>query len=106
VDQRAPPRRRAQRPHPPPQRAQRHALRRRSRRRGRHPLRGPAPAADDGRPAPPRRRARGRPQLRPPRPRPGDLYLWESWLRHEVEPHAGPARGGERVSLSFNYAWG
>jgi uncharacterized protein (TIGR02466 family) len=39
-------------------------------------------------------------------PAPGDLLLWESWLRHEVEPHAGPARGGERVSLSFNYAWG
>lgn len=35
-------------------------------------------------------------------PRPGTLLLWESWLRHEVQPHSGR---GERVSLSFNYAW-
>ncbi len=33
-------------------------------------------------------------------PRPGTLYLWESWLRHEVTPHAGQ---GERISISFNY---
>ncbi len=34
--------------------------------------------------------------------RPGDLVLFESWLRHEVPP----ARyEGERVSISFNYAW-
>jgi uncharacterized protein (TIGR02466 family) len=34
--------------------------------------------------------------------RPGDLLLFESWLRHEVPP----ARyDGERVSISFNYAW-
>lgn len=34
--------------------------------------------------------------------RPGDLVLFESWLRHEVPP----ARYvGERVSISFNYAW-
>jgi uncharacterized protein (TIGR02466 family) len=39
-------------------------------------------------------------------PAPGDVLIWESWLRHEVEPHAGPARAGERLSLSFNYAWG
>ncbi len=42
-------------------------------------------------------------------PRPGDLLLWESWLRHEVMPHggkAGPGSGGERISLSFNYGWG
>ena len=32
----------------------------------------------------------------------GDLVLFESWLRHEVPP----ARYvGERVSISFNYAW-
>jgi uncharacterized protein (TIGR02466 family) len=33
-------------------------------------------------------------------PKPGSLYLWESWLRHEVVP--GTARG-ERISISFNY---
>jgi uncharacterized protein (TIGR02466 family) len=32
----------------------------------------------------------------------GDVILFESWLRHEVPP----ARfSGERVSVSFNYAW-
>ena len=35
-------------------------------------------------------------------PAPGRLFLWESWLRHEVLPNAGK---GERVSLSFNYGW-
>jgi uncharacterized protein (TIGR02466 family) len=39
-------------------------------------------------------------------PRPGTLLMWESWVRHEVMPHAGARTpGGERVSLSFNYAW-
>ena len=35
-------------------------------------------------------------------PAAGTLFLWESWLRHEV-----PANGGKspRISLSFNYAW-
>jgi uncharacterized protein (TIGR02466 family) len=32
----------------------------------------------------------------------GTLLLWESWLRHEVLPHAGK---GERISVSFNYRW-
>jgi uncharacterized protein (TIGR02466 family) len=32
----------------------------------------------------------------------GTVYLWESWLRHEVL--AGPAKG-HRISISFNYAW-
>ncbi len=32
----------------------------------------------------------------------GDVFLWESWLRHEVLP--GRA-AGERISVSFNYAW-
>ena len=32
----------------------------------------------------------------------GTLYLWESWLRHEVPPTGGKAR---RISISFNYAW-
>jgi uncharacterized protein (TIGR02466 family) len=34
-------------------------------------------------------------------PRPGLLLLWESWLRHEVLPGTG---GGERLSISFNFA--
>jgi uncharacterized protein (TIGR02466 family) len=33
-------------------------------------------------------------------PRPGAVFLWESWLRHEVVP--GNAKG-ERISISFNY---
>jgi len=32
----------------------------------------------------------------------GNVILFESWLRHEVE--AGNVRG-ERVSISFNYTW-
>jgi uncharacterized protein (TIGR02466 family) len=32
----------------------------------------------------------------------GGLYIWESWLRHEVL--AGSAKA-PRVSISFNYAW-
>ncbi|HXR95150.1 MAG TPA: TIGR02466 family protein [Rhizomicrobium sp.] len=34
-------------------------------------------------------------------PKPGMLLLWESWLRHGVEPNR--ARG-PRISISFNYA--
>lgn len=33
-------------------------------------------------------------------PAPGTIFLWESWLRHEVPP--GNARA-ERISISFNY---
>ena len=33
-------------------------------------------------------------------PEPGSIFLWESWLRHEVTPHTGK---GERISVSFNY---
>ena len=33
-------------------------------------------------------------------PRPGSVFLWESWLRHEVVPNAAK---GERISISFNY---
>ncbi|MEA3009835.1 MAG: hypothetical protein QOJ91_1527 [Sphingomonadales bacterium] len=33
-------------------------------------------------------------------PEPGRLFLWESWLRHEVAPGTGK---GERISISFNY---
>ena len=32
----------------------------------------------------------------------GTLYLWESWLRHEVPPNRAKSR---RISISFNYAW-
>lgn len=35
-------------------------------------------------------------------PAPGTLYMWESWLRHEVP--ANRART-ERLSISFNYGW-
>lgn len=34
-------------------------------------------------------------------PKPGMLLLWESWLRHGVEPNRAKAR---RISISFNYA--
>ncbi|HEX8126172.1 MAG TPA: TIGR02466 family protein [Allosphingosinicella sp.] len=33
-------------------------------------------------------------------PERGSVYLWESWLRHEVAPGTGK---GERISISFNY---
>lgn len=33
-------------------------------------------------------------------PMPGSIFLWESWLRHEVVPGTGR---GERISISFNY---
>ena len=32
-------------------------------------------------------------------PKPGMLLLWESWLRHGVQPNKAP-----RISVSFNYA--
>ena len=35
-------------------------------------------------------------------PAPGAIFLWESWLRHEVMPSAAKA---ERISISFNYRW-
>jgi uncharacterized protein (TIGR02466 family) len=35
-------------------------------------------------------------------PKPGDIILFESWLRHEVEPHFTDA---DRISVSFNYNW-
>ena len=34
-------------------------------------------------------------------PAAGMMLMWESFLRHEVRPHAGKA---ERLSVSFNYA--
>jgi uncharacterized protein (TIGR02466 family) len=33
-------------------------------------------------------------------PKPGTVFLWESWLRHEVVSGTGK---GERISISFNY---
>ncbi|WP_299649525.1 TIGR02466 family protein [uncultured Jannaschia sp.] len=36
------------------------------------------------------------------RPTVGDVLLWESWLRHEVPLNISE---GERISVSFNYAW-
>jgi uncharacterized protein (TIGR02466 family) len=54
--------------------------------------------------APPRRadaRRENRPWIIVPAV-PGQLVLFESWLRHEVVPHPIAA---ERVSVSFNYNW-
>src|SRR5690606_3873165 len=34
-------------------------------------------------------------------PAPGRIFLWESWLRHEVMVNAGRH---ERISISFNYS--
>jgi hypothetical protein len=54
--------------------------------------------------AAPRRLAEAPEQLQPfvqIEPRPGQLLLWESWLRHEVLPGTGRA---ERLSVSFNFA--
>jgi uncharacterized protein (TIGR02466 family) len=53
--------------------------------------------------AAPTRRSDAPEPLRPfvyAEPAPGRLFLWESWLRHEVV--AGDGRG-ERISISFNY---
>lgn len=36
-------------------------------------------------------------------PKVGDVLLWESWLRHEVPTNMAEE---ERISVSFNYAWG
>ena len=36
-------------------------------------------------------------------PEVGDIVLWESWLRHEVPLNMADE---ERISVSFNYAWG
>ena len=34
-------------------------------------------------------------------PQPGSIFMWESWLRHEVMPNGART---PRISLSFNYA--
>lgn len=36
-------------------------------------------------------------------PEPGEILLWESWLRHEVLLNDSDE---ERISVSFNYRWG
>ena len=36
-------------------------------------------------------------------PQVGDVLLWESWLRHEVPMNFAEE---DRISVSFNYAWG
>ncbi|MGB5868920.1 MAG: TIGR02466 family protein [Albidovulum sp.] len=36
-------------------------------------------------------------------PAPGEVLLWESWLRHEVPMNLA---GDDRISISFNYNWG
>jgi uncharacterized protein (TIGR02466 family) len=35
-------------------------------------------------------------------PQPGTVFMWESWLRHEVPANAARS---ERISVSFNYGW-
>ena len=35
-------------------------------------------------------------------PAPGTVFMWESWLRHEVLANAART---PRLSVSFNYAW-
>ena len=55
--------------------------------------------------AAPTRRADARRELRPfiyVQPEPGDVLLWESWLRHEVPLNMADE---ERISVSFNYVW-
>ncbi|WP_158969206.1 2OG-Fe(II) oxygenase family protein [Chachezhania sediminis] len=36
------------------------------------------------------------------KPKPGDVLLWESWLRHEVPMNMAE---DDRISVSFNYSW-
>ncbi|MGR3320456.1 MAG: TIGR02466 family protein [Pseudooceanicola sp.] len=36
-------------------------------------------------------------------PEPGEVLLWESWLRHEVPVNMSE---DDRISVSFNYRWG
>ena len=35
-------------------------------------------------------------------PEPGAIFMWESWLRHEVPLNTAKS---ERISISFNYGW-
>lgn len=36
------------------------------------------------------------------KPKPGQVVMWESWLRHEVPPNRSDA---DRISISFNFDW-
>ena len=65
--------------------------------------RRPALGPDDGRPAAPRGRPRGLRLFVYMKPAPGEVFLWESWLRHEVPLNL--ADDEERISVSFNYKW-
>ncbi len=51
--------------------------------------------------APTRRNPANRPFVKVT-PEPGEVLLWESWLRHEVPMNEAD---DERISISFNYAW-
>jgi len=56
--------------------------------------------------AAPPRKAKARPENRAfasVAPRPGTVLLWESWLRNEVPLNQAD---DDRISVSFNYAWG
>jgi len=56
--------------------------------------------------AAPARRKGARQELQPfiyMKPDVGDVLLWESWLRHEVPMNMAEE---DRISVSFNYAWG
>lgn len=55
--------------------------------------------------AAPEREAEARTELRKfiyVAPEAGEVLLWESWLRHEVELNMADE---ERISVSFNYGW-
>ena len=55
--------------------------------------------------AAPPRKAKARRELRSfiyAAPEPGDVLLWESWLRHEVPMNMAQT---DRISVSFNYGW-
>lgn len=56
--------------------------------------------------AAPTRRKEARDELRSfiyVTPEPGEVLLWESWLRHEVPMNMSEE---DRISVSFNYSWG
>ena len=55
--------------------------------------------------AAPTRRKDAREELKPfiyIAPEPGEVLLWESWLRHEVPMNMSE---DDRISVSFNYKW-
>lgn len=55
--------------------------------------------------AAPARTNKARTELKPfvyVAPRPGEVVLWESWLRHEVPINMAE---DDRISVSFNYRW-